>query len=137
MISHMHEIRVRYAETDQMGYVYYGIYATYFEVGRVELVRSLGVSYAELEEKYQIMMPVLSLQVQYLKPARYDQLLRLTTHLVSIPTLRLHFQYELHSPEGELLVKGDTQLVFVHKQTLRPVRPPAHFLQALHQHWQA
>lgn len=137
MISHTHEIRVRYAETDQMGYVYYGIYATYFEVGRVELVRSMGVSYAELEEQHQIMMPVLNLQVEYLKPARYDQLLKLTTHLLEIPTLRLRFRYELHSPADELLVRGATELVFVHKETLRPVRPPAHFLEALRQQWQA
>ena len=80
MIKNQTKIRVRYAETDQMGYVYYGNYAQFFEVGRVEWLRSLGVSYKSLEDSG-VMLPVINLNVQYIKPAKYDDLLTITTIL--------------------------------------------------------
>ena len=86
--------RVRYAETDQMGYVYYGNYATYFEVTRTEALRQLGVSYRTLE-KQGVWMPVLSLQLDYLKPAHYDDLLRIKVRVPELPRARIHFDYEV------------------------------------------
>lgn len=87
MILHLTTIRVRYSETDQMGYVYYGNYAQYLEVGRVEWLRNLGISYKSLEEMG-IMMPVINLQLTYLKPAKYDDLLSLNTCLTKKPGVK-------------------------------------------------
>ncbi|MDX2063812.1 MAG: thioesterase family protein [Bacteroidia bacterium] len=129
--THQTQLRVRYAETDQMGYVYYGVYPTYFEVGRVELVRSLGITYAELERDHGVMMPVLHLSVDYHQAARYDELLTLETTLVEVPTLRVTFEHRLYRPGGELAAQGRVVLVFVGRTTEKPVRPPAVFLQAL------
>jgi acyl-CoA thioester hydrolase len=123
MISRQIEIRVRYAETDQMGYVYYGNYAAYFEMGRVELLRSIGTSYKELEEQG-IMLPVRDFSIRYMKPALYDDLLTLTTTLTETPSTRIHFSYELHNEEGTLLCKAETTLVFVDKKSGRPVAVP-------------
>ena len=118
-----------------MGYVYYGNYAAFFEVGRAELVRSLGVPYPEMEEQYDVMMPVLDLHVQYNTPARYDELITITTRLVEKPALRVTFEHEVHGPGGNLVVKGRVQLVFIKKSTMKPTRPPQHFIQAIEQHW--
>ena len=123
MISRQIEIRVRYAETDQMGYVYYGNYAAYFEMGRVELLRSIGTSYKKIEEEG-IMLPVRDFSTRYIKPALYDDLLTLTTHLTEIPSTRIHFEYEIHNEEGTLLCKAETTLVFVSKENGRPVPVP-------------
>lgn len=132
MITHTTQLRVRYADTDQMGFVYYGNYAAYFEVGRVELVRALGgVSYSELEQHHGVMMPVLELQVKYLAPARYDDLLTIETTLIERPTLKVTFRHRVLNEAGELLVTGEVTLVFVQSKTLRPVRPPEAFLAAL------
>ena len=94
MISHLTQFRVRYSETDQMGYVYYGNYAQYFEVGRVEWLRNLGFSYKTMENEG-VMLPVINLQINYLKPAKYDNLLTLRTTLVKKPVVRIEFSYEL------------------------------------------
>lgn len=123
MISRNISIRVRYAETDQMGYVYYGNYAAYFEMGRVELLRSLGTSYKELEDQG-IMLPVRDFSIRYIKPALYDDLLTLTTTLTETPSTRIHFTYQLHNEDGTLLCKAETTLVFVDKKTGRPVAAP-------------
>jgi len=123
MISREINIRVRYAETDQMGYVYYGNYAAYFEMGRVELLRSIGTSYKKLEEEG-IMLPVRDFSIRYIKPALYDDLLALTTTLTETPSTRIHFRYEIHNEAGALLCKAETTLVFVDKKTSRPVQVP-------------
>ncbi len=88
MIRNETKLRVRYGETDQMGYVYYGNYAEYFEVGRVEWLRNLGISYKSLEES-KIMLPVLHLNINYLKPAKYDDLLTIITTLKKNRWLKL------------------------------------------------
>ena len=88
MLSHTETIRVRYGETDQMGYVYYGNYALYYEVGRVELLRKLGISYKDLEQQG-IGLPVLSLDIKYIKPARYDDLLTIKTSVLVIPSVKV------------------------------------------------
>lgn len=117
------QVRVRYAETDQMGYVYYGNYAAYYEVARVECIRSLGFTYKALEEMG-VMMPVLEMHTFYYLPARYDELLMIKVTIPKLPTLKILFQYEIFNESGQLLNKGETTLVFINMKTNRPVRMP-------------
>ncbi|SKC74079.1 acyl-CoA thioesterase [Ohtaekwangia koreensis] len=117
------KIRVRYGETDQMGYVYYGFYAMYYEVARVESLRQLGLSYKEIEAMG-IMMPVLENHSKYLAPGRYDELLRIVTTIPEKPSIKIRFQYEIFNEEDKLINRGETLLVFVDKITKRPCRPP-------------
>lgn len=123
MFSHVIHLRVRYAETDKMGYVYYGAYAQYFEVGRVEALRSLGISYRSLEEQG-IMLPVHDLTVKYHRPAHYDDLLRVRTTILQVPGVRIQFSYVVHNEAGELISEATTTLVFVDAATMRPRRAP-------------
>lgn len=123
MFSSKTKIRVRYAETDQMGYVYYGNYAAFYEVGRVEALRDIGLSYKMLEDSG-IMMPVLNLQCNYFKPAKYDDLLEIETIISTKPGVRCRFEYEIKNETGELLNKGETTLVFIDMKTNRPTRCP-------------
>ena len=118
------KLRVRYAETDQMGYVYYGNYATYYEIGRVEALRNLGFSYKHLEEEVGVMMPVLELHTQYKAPAFYDEELRLEVCIPEMPQTRIRFEYKLYNAAGKLLNEGYTTLVFVNKSSGRPCRVP-------------
>lgn len=121
------KVRVRYGETDQMGYCYYGNYAAYFEVGRVEAMRSLGMSYRTLEESG-VMLPVSHFEVDYLKPALYDDELTVTTAITELKGPRLFFEYSLYNAQGDLLSKGKTTLVFVSKENMRPIPPPSEFV---------
>ncbi|HYG04552.1 MAG TPA: thioesterase family protein [Chryseosolibacter sp.] len=118
------KVRVRYGETDQMGYVYYGVYAMYYEVGRVESLRHLGLTYKALEEMG-VMMPVLENKSKYLAPARYDDHLRVVTTIREKPGVRIRFEYEIYNEENILIHLGETLLVFINKATNRPCRPPA------------
>ena len=127
MLSHELEIRVRYGETDQMGYVYYGNYAQYFEMGRVEWLRNLNASYKSMEDSG-VMLPVLNLNVNYLKPAKYDDLLTLKTTLKKIPSARIEFQFEIYNEKMELLTTGFTSLVFIDMKKNRPIRCPEYLL---------
>jgi acyl-CoA thioester hydrolase len=119
-------IRVRYGETDQMGYVYYGNYAAYYEVARVESLRQLGLTYKELEDMG-VMMPVLENHTKFIAPALYDDLLRIQTTIRTKPGVRLKFEYEIFNPSGKLINQGETLLAFVDMKTGRPCRPPAIF----------
>ena len=119
-------VRVRYGETDQMGYVYYGNYAMYYEVGRVESLRQLGLTYKELEEMG-VMMPVLENKSKFLSPAMYDDLLRVVTTIRIKPSVRITFEYEIFNGEGKLIHQGETLLAFVQKNSGRPCRPPEVF----------
>ena len=123
-------VRVRYAETDQMGYVYYGNYATFYEVGRVELFRSLGFSYKALEDSG-VMMPVLELHSRFLKPSLYDEEITVRTHLKEKPGVKIRFEYELFNQQGELLNTGSTTLVFVDMKRNRPCLAPQDFMERL------
>ena len=106
------KIRVRYGETDQMGYLYYGYYALYYEVGRAEAIRELGYTYKEMEEMG-IMMPVVELNAQYFRPALYDDLITVRTKLKELPVgPKIQFHSELYNEGGQLLNKGVTTLVF-------------------------
>lgn len=130
MKFHELEVRVRYAETDQMGVVYHGNYAQYFEMGRVEWLRNLGLSYAFME-KNGIMLPVVSLTINYKKPARYDDLLRVRTIFKKQESVRIEFDYEIYNQKGELLTTGNSVLVFVDMKTGRPVSPPDYVTERL------
>ncbi len=130
MFKHATRIRVRYGETDQMGYVYYGDYAEYFEVGRVEALRSLGFPYRRLEAEG-IMLPVRSLTINYHAPARYDDLITVHTSISDNPTARIRFLYRIENEAGDLLTEAETVLVFVDKRTMRPRRAPEELLQML------
>lgn len=131
MYLHETKIRIRYGETDQMGYVYYGNYAQFFEIGRVEMLRSLGISYKSMEDEG-IMLPVLNFSVKYVKPARYDDLITVKTILRSLPTARIHFDYEIFNASGDLLTTAETTLVFVRKENMRPTSAPKMLLENLH-----
>lgn len=124
------QFRVRYAETDQMGVVYYGNYAQYFEMGRTEWLRSLGITYRWMEENG-IQLPVLDLQVTYKKPAKYDDLLTIKTTLVKMPTVRIQFYYEIENEKGELMTSGTTTLAFVDMKTKKPTMAPDYILEKL------
>src|SRR5690606_4532596 len=118
------QIRVRYAETDQMGVVYHGNYAAFFEMGRTEWLRNQGVTYKELEEMG-VMMPVVSLTMNYKKPARYDDLLTVRTILKSQEGVKIEFDYEIYNEAQQLITTGYSMLVFVDMKTGKPTLPPA------------
>ncbi|TAE37122.1 MAG: acyl-CoA thioesterase [Runella slithyformis] len=128
-------LRVRYADTDQMGYVYYGNYARFYEIGRVEALRSLGMSYRDLEEEG-TMMPVYDNYSRYLLPARYDDLLTIKVTISQLPTVRMVFEYEITNQDGVLLNTGQTTLIFLNRQTNRPTRIPATLLAKLKPHFE-
>jgi len=123
MYQHTIEIRVRYAETDQMGFVYYGNYAMYYEVARVEALRALGISYKILEQNG-IIMPVLENWSKYIRPAKYDDLLTVKLILKEIPEKRITFEYEVFNEEKKLLNLGSTILVFLDKESGKPIMVP-------------
>ena len=116
-------VRVRYSETDQMGYVYYGNYAQYFEVARVEMLKGLGISYKSMEDGG-IMLPVLSFNIKYYQPAFYDDLLNIETSIDEMPRSRIAFRYKTYNASGDLLNEAATTLVFVTTDTKKPCRIP-------------
>jgi acyl-CoA thioester hydrolase len=125
------QIRVRYSETDQMGYVYYGNFAAYYEVARTEAFRTLGVNYKEME-KAGTMMPVLEMRTKYIRPARYDDLLTVRVLVKQKPAgTRITFEYEVLNEAKELLNVGETTLVFVNMRTGRPIPLPESILNKL------
>ncbi len=117
------QIRVRYAETDQMGYVYYGNYAAYYEVARVESLRQLGLSYRDLEDTG-IIMPVLENYSKYILPGRYDELLTVKVTIKKIPGFKIIFNYEIFNEAEELINIGETKLAFVDISSGKPCRIP-------------
>jgi len=130
MITNIIQFRVRYAETDQMSYVYHGNYAQYLEMGRIEWLRKLGVSYKKMEETG-IMLPVINLNINYLKSAKYDDLLTVKTTLVKRPSAKIEFIYEIKNESGEILTTATTTLVFIHMQTNKPTRAPEYLLKII------
>jgi acyl-CoA thioester hydrolase len=130
MKQHEINVRVRYSETDQMGVVYHGNYAQYFEMGRVEWLRNIGVSYKWMEENG-IMLPVVSLNMNYKKPARYDDLLIVKTIFKKQESVKIEFDYEIRNEKDELLTIANSTLVFVDMKTGRPVLPPEYILELL------
>ena len=118
------QIRVRYAETDQMRFVYYGNYPQYYEVGRAEAIRELGFTYKELED-LGVMMPVVEMNIRYFRPALYDDLLTIKTSLTELPTNKVRFHSEVYNEKDELLNQGSVTLVFVDAKTMKRVDMPA------------
>ncbi len=130
MYSHKVNIRVRYGETDKMGFVYYGIYAQYYEVGRVELLRSLGISYKSLEDSgYEL--PVVSFKINYKRPAFYDDEIIIKTSISETPSSKITFDYECFNIDGSLLNNGQVVLVFVNRDTKKPCKVPQVVLEQL------
>jgi len=123
-------IRVRYSETDMMGYVYYGNYASYFEVARVEMIRDLGLSYRKMEDEG-LALPVLEYAIKYYKPAFYDDLLTIETAITEIPQARIYFTYKTFNQNGDLLNEASSTLVFVNKNTKKPTVAPDYFLEVI------
>ena len=123
--------RIRYAETDQMGYCYYGNYAVFFEMGRVEALRSLGIRYRDLEDQG-VMLPVANLEINYKRPVRYDEEITVETTISEFPTgTRLPFDYKIFNEAGELTTTGRALLVFAHTKTGRPCPAPESVQKAL------
>ena len=124
MYSHTTNIRVRYSETDQMRFVYYGQYAAYFEVGRVEAMRSLGIRYASLESDHGILMPVMNMHVRYLRPAEYDELLTQKTTVMHLPDNDIVFLNEIYKESGKLAVSGRVTLCFLDAASQKRIKVP-------------
>ena len=131
MYSHDTQLRVRYGETDQMGYLYYGRYAEYFEVGRVETIRSLGLTYKELEEQHGIWLPVVSLEMRFVRPAYYDDLLTVHTEIRRLPDEYITFHCEIFNEKRKLINAGTVRLCFFAAATKKVVPAPEHLLEKL------
>lgn len=123
-------VRVRYAETDQMGYCYYGNYAQFCEIGRVEALRDLGMSYKSMEEEG-VMLPVSDFAIKYKAPAKYDDLLTIMTIVKELKGPRLYFEYQIINEKEVLVAEATTTLVFVSKTNMRPMAPPSNFVKLL------
>ncbi|ALM07306.1 thioesterase [Sediminicola sp. YIK13] len=122
--------RVRYGETDQMGVVYHGNYAQYLEMGRVEWLRALGFSYKKMEEEG-VMLPVISLQINFKKSAVYDDLIRVVTILKKRPSVKIEFDYKIYNEADEILIEAHTVLAFINKTTKRPMKCPEAILEKI------
>ena len=120
--------RVRYAETDQMGVVYHGNYPQYFEMGRVEWLRSLGISYKSMEENG-IMLPVFSLRMNFVKSAVYDDLITVRTILLKKPLVKIEFDYIIFNEANDVLVEANTVLAFMDMKKKRPIKCPDYILE--------
>lgn len=130
MKKHSTSFRVRYGETDQMGVVYHGNYAHFFEIGRTEWLRSLGVTYKYME-KSGIMLPVISLNCNFKKSALYDDMLTVTTFIKKEPLVKIEFDYEISNQNNELICTGNTILAFINMKTNRPTKCPNYILEKL------
>ena len=123
-------IRVRYGETDQMGVVYHGNYATYFEVARTEWLRSMGVTYKYMEDSG-IMLPVISPSFNFIKSAKYDDILTITIELKKSPLVKIEFDYEIVNQNKEKISTGNSVLAFINMETNKPTKCPDYILEKL------
>ena len=128
--SHLSSFRVRYGETDQMGVVYHGNYAQYFELGRTEWLRSLGITYKDMEISG-IMLPVISLKCNFIKSALYDDVLTVETKLKKEPLVKIEFDYVIRNKNKEILCTGNTVLAFMDMKTNKPIKCPDTLLKKL------
>ena len=136
MYQHETQIRVSYGETDQMGYLYYGNYAQYYEVGRVELIRSLGFTYQSLEKDHGIMMPVMTLNQRFVRPGFYDELVTVRTTLRKLPDSFITFHMELFNEKGKLMNGGTAKLCFVDIASNKTIAAPSVLLDRLRPYFQ-
>lgn len=130
------KIRVYYEDTDKMGVVYYGNYPRYYEIGRTEMMRDMGLSYKEMEDSG-IFLPARSMRINYIRPARYDDLLTVRTIIEKMPQVRFPIKSEIYNQHGELLNQGEVELAFFNGITNRPCKAPENFLKALEPHFQS
>jgi acyl-CoA thioester hydrolase len=130
MISQSTSFRIRYGETDQMGVVYHGNYAQFFEIGRIAWLRALGISYKNMEQN-NVMLPVVSLTCNFLKSAEFDDEITVKTTLKKIPTVKIEFEYEITNQNNDLLTTGYTTLAFINMTTKKPMRCPESILEKL------
>ena len=130
MKSNYTSFRIRYGETDQMGVVYHGNYAQFLEMGRIDWLRSIDISYKKMEEN-NIILPVISLQCSFKKSAEFDDEITVKTTLKKIPTVKIEFEYEITNQKNELLTTGNTILAFLNKTTKKPMRCPEYILEKL------
>ena len=135
MIHRIHTLRVRYGETDPMKYVYYGNYAEYLEVARVELFRSIGISYDEIEKKG-ICLPLSEYHIKYIKPAKYDDLLQIHTKIIKKPTVKIEFEYTIFNEQNEKLTEASTTLFFLNSETQKISHCPEFLLKLIDKYWQ-
>jgi len=134
MIHTICTLRVRYGETDPMKYVYYGNYAEYFEVARVELFRTLGLSYDEIEKRG-IWLPVSEYRIKYLKPALYDQNLEIHTYIKKIPGVKIEFDYEIFNEDKQKITEASTTLFFLDSKTNKVVKCPDYLMKVIEENW--
>ena len=130
MKSYTTYVKVRYAETDQMGVVYHGNYAQYLELARIEWLEDLGISYKKMEETG-VMLPVYELNLKYLKSAKFDDVLRIETRLSGAPNVKIEFDYKIYNQDDELLTEAHTVLVFMDVERKRPIKCPEYVLEKL------
>ncbi|MEL6973203.1 MAG: thioesterase family protein [Bacteroidota bacterium] len=135
MLTHECTKRVRYGETDQMGYLYYGHYAQYYEIGRAEMIRSIGLSYKEMEVDHGVLMPVMSLQCRYVRPARYDEIITIRTTLRHLPESTITFHMELFNEKGKLVNGGSVKLCFVDEKSGKSIAAPSYLIDKLRPHF--
>lgn len=132
MYVHDYQKRVRYGETDQMGYLYYGRYADLYEIGRAEMLRALGLTYKQMEMDHKVMLPVAFMETRYIRPAKYDELLTIRTTLRTFPTDKhMTFYVEVFNEAKKLVNGGRIRLVFVNMETMRPMAAPSFFTKLL------
>lgn len=136
MLIHEFQKRVRYGETDQMGYLYYGNYAQYYEIGRVEMLRASGLTYREMEQERGVLMPVVSLQMRYVRPAYYDELLTIRTTLRRLPEKFITFEVEIFNENRKLVNGGSVRLCFVDAKSGKTVPAPEFLLEKLRAHFE-
>lgn len=123
-------IRIRYGETDQMGVVHHGNYALYLEIGRTEWLRKKGVSYKSMEDNG-VMLPVISMSVNFKKSILYDDVITVRTQLKKTPSVKIEFDYEIRSETGDVLATANTVLAFIDMKTKRPIKCPEYILEKL------
>ena len=134
MIHTTHTLRVRYGETDPMKYVYYGNYAEYLEVARVELFRTLGISYDEIEKRG-IWLPVSEFKIKYLKPAFYDEILEIHTYVRKVPGVKIEFEYEIYNDSKQKITEASTTLFFLEATTNKVSRCPDFLMELIQKNW--
>ena len=134
MIHTTHTLRVRYGETDPMKYVYYGNYAEYLEVARVELFRTLGISYDEIEKRG-IWLPVSEFKIKYLKPAFYDEILEIHTYVRKVPGVKIEFEYEIYNDSKQKITEASTTLFFLDATTNKVSRCPDFLMKLIQKNW--
>ena len=134
MIHTTHSLRVRYGETDPMKYVYYGNYAEYLEVARVELFRELGIPYDEIENQG-IWLPVSEFSIKYLKPGLYDEILEIHTYIKKLPGVRIEFEYEIYNSSKEKITEAKTTLFFLDAKKNKAIKCPDFLMDLLVKNW--